>query len=307
MESVLLALGLTTATALSPAPLPATELETVAELAGPMPAGITVAPSGWIFVNYPQRGDAPAFAVAELRNGRPVPYPHTDLNAPESYDPARDLLSVQSGVADADDQRWILDTGAPAFTAPVVGGAATRRLSNYPSTMLASGFTPVVAGKPMMNRPGPAFPWLVGSDGIEISPDGETLYCGALSSLGVYAVPTAMVRDLEVSEADLAATVQDLAEKAPSDDMVSDALGRLYPGDYEDGTIRRRSDETWQVLVDDPWILCPDTLPVGTDGYLYFTANQLNWQSGFHRGRDLRQSPHLVFRVRIDAEPVLLN
>lgn len=375
MKDIILALALAISAMLDQQPANAAELETVANLTGPMPTGITVAPNGRIFVNYPQWGDKPGYAVAELRDGVPVPYPDTALNAPLGSDPAAHLLSVQSVVADARNRLWILDTGAPGFAAPVEGGAklvaidlatdavvrtivlgpdvvlpttylndvrfdlrqgeagvayitdssitgpgglivvdlatghALRRLSGHPSTMPDPGFTPVIEGETLMSRPatGNPAPWLVASDGIAISPDGETLYYCALSSRRLYSVPTALLRDPSVSEADLAAAVEDLGPKAPSDGMVSDAYGRLYAGDYEAGTIRRRADGEWQVLVEDPRILWPDTLSVGTDGYLYFTANQLHRQSGFHQGRDLRQPPYQVLRVRIDAGPVLLD
>jgi sugar lactone lactonase YvrE len=53
--------------------------------------------------------------------------------------------------------------------------------------------------------------------------------------------------------------------------------------------------------------LWPDTLSLATDGYLYVTANQLHRQARFHKGRDLRRRPYTLFRVRIDAQPVLLR
>jgi hypothetical protein len=43
------------------------------------------------------------------------------------------------------------------------------------------------------------------------------------------------------------------------------------------------------------------------DGYLYFTVNQLHRQKQFHEGKDLRQKPYALFRVRVDAGAVLLR
>jgi hypothetical protein len=37
------------------------------------------------------------------------------------------------------------------------------------------------------------------------------------------------------------------------------------------------------------------------------TANQLHRQAKFNMGRDLRNKPYTLFRVRIDAQPVLLK
>jgi hypothetical protein len=54
-------------------------------------------------------------------------------------------------------------------------------------------------------------------------------------------------------------------------------------------------------------VLWPDTLSQAADGYLYFTANQLHRQAQFHGGKDLRQRPYALFRVKVDADPVLLK
>jgi hypothetical protein len=40
--------------------------------------------------------------------------------------------------------------------------------------------------------------------------------------------------------------------------------------------------------------------------YLYVTANQLHRQARFWGGQD-RQTPYSLFRVRVDAPPVLLR
>jgi hypothetical protein len=57
-----------------------------------------------------------------------------------------------------------------------------------------------------------------------------------------------------------------------------------------------------RVLVSDPRMIWPDTLSAtGTDGYLYFTANQLNRQKQFHNGKDLRQQPYAIFRFPIQG------
>jgi len=50
-------------------------VETVAPFAGPMPTGVTVSREGRIFVNFARWGDAVEFTVAELKDGKPVPYP----------------------------------------------------------------------------------------------------------------------------------------------------------------------------------------------------------------------------------------
>lgn len=363
------------APATTSAPPTGAKVESVAALTGAMPTGVTVSPSGRIFLNYPQWGDKSPFAVGELKDGKVTAYPNATVNTPDPAHAAERLVSVQSVVADGADRLWILDTGAPGFAAPVPGGAklvavdlatntisrtillgadvvlpttyvndvrfdlrqgeagvayitdssikgpgglivvdlasgkALRRLSGHATTMPDAGFTPTVEGQVLMNRPakGPATPWLVATDGIAISADGQTLYYCALSSRHFYGVPTALLRDPAVDDAAIAAAIVDLGPKAPSDGLAEDDRGRIYAGDYETGAIRRFENGAWTTIAQDPRILWPDTLSVGTDGHLYFTANQLHRQAGFNKGVDKRRQPYELLRIRIDAGPVLLK
>lgn len=97
-------------------PAPAGRVETVAEFTGPMPTGVTVSRSGRTFVNFPRWGDPVEYTVAELKDGRTVPYPNAEINAFQEGGTAEEkLVSVQSVVVDAKDRLWILDTAAPGF------------------------------------------------------------------------------------------------------------------------------------------------------------------------------------------------
>lgn len=190
----------------------------------------------------------------------------------------------------------------------IATGKATRRLDGDVSTSADKRFIPTVEGEAMLARgaDGTAKPFGVASDGIALSPDGQTLYFSPLSSRHLYAVPTRLLRDEHVTEAQLSAAVLDMGEKGASDSLEADANGAVYASDYEHNGIRKRlADGTWQTIVHDPRAIWPDTLSIGPDGYLYFTANQLNRQAGFHGGKDLRTKPYSLFRVKINAAPAL--
>lgn len=189
----------------------------------------------------------------------------------------------------------------------IASGAASRRLSGAPQTSVDSHFVPMVEGRPALlskGADGKTKPLGVASDGIALSADGSTLYFSPLSSRHLYAVPTKLLRDPRVSEAQLQAAVRDLGEKGASDGLEADAEGAVYATDYEHNAIRKRlADGSWQTIVHDPRALWPDTLSIGPDGYLYFTANQLHRSPGFNDGRDLRSKPYSLLRVKIDAAP----
>ncbi len=184
-------------------------------------------------------------------------------------------------------------------------GKSWRRLNDHPSTKPDPVFVPVVEGEILQIRiPGkPAARFAVGSDGIATSPDGKTLYYCPLSSRHLYSVSVDALSDQARSDAEVAATVKDLGEKGGAGDgLESDAQGRVYLSDYEHNAIRRRNlSGEIETLVHDPRVLWPDTLSLAGDGYLYFTANQIERQGTFHNGKDLRQPPYALFRVKVDG------
>ena len=348
-------------------------LEIVATFAGAMPTGVTVANDGRVFVNFPKWGDDVPYTVAEVKDGKTLPYPDAAMNDYHAGDSQADkLVSVQSVVVDPTGKRlWILDTGSIGFgpvkpggpkliavelatnrvtqkivfpsdvalpasylndvrfdlrrgaqgmafitdstssgsnaiiVVDLASGKSWRRLNDHPSTKPDPQFVPIVEGEVLQLRlPGQSpMRFAVGSDGIAISPDGKILYYCPLTSRHLYSVSVDALADQSQSDSEVAATVKDLGEKGgASDGLESDAQGRVYLSDYEHDAIRRRtSDGAIDTLVHDPRVLWPDTLSLAADGYLYFTANQIERQPSFHNGRDLRKKPYVLFRVKVDG------
>ena len=363
-----------------PADEPLGALEPVAYFNGAMPTGVTVSQKGRIFINFPKWGDDVPFTVAEIRDGKAVPYPDEAMNQTNEEDPAVALVSVQSAVVDPADRLWILDTGSPLFQPTKYGGPklvcvdlatnrivkkillpqdvalpttylndvrfdlrrgsegmafitdsaqkgpngiivvdlasgkSWRRLHDHPSTKAEElpSFLPIVEGRPFLEhqpngmvKQGAG----MGSDGITISADGARLYYCPLGSRRLYSVDTDALANRSLEDSDAGATVTDEGDKGgASDGLESDAAGNIYATNYEHNSImRRRLGGAWETVVHDSRLLWPDTLSLATDGYLYVTANQLHRQARFHKGRDLRHRPYTLFRVRIDAQPVLLR
>lgn len=349
------------------------KLEVVHTFYGAMPTGVTVSHTGRIFVNFPRWGDKVDYTVAEIVNGKTVPYPNADINKPEGKKLSDALISVQSVVVDPQGRLWILDTGSPMFQPVQPGGAkligvdlstnqifkkiilkpdvalstsylndvrfdlsrgnagmafitdsssngpnaiivvdlysgrSWRRLNEHPDVKADPRFTPFVEGEPLLQRKLGENPQRLafGADGIAMSPDGNTLYFCPLSSRNLYAVGVESLADLSVTEDQALGDVRVLTEKGASDGMETDQEGRVYFGDYENDSIRRYNpvDGTFETLAHDPRILWPDTLSI-TDGYLYFTVNQLHRQPNFHEGKDLRQKPYVLFRIKIDGHRI---
>lgn len=187
----------------------------------------------------------------------------------------------------------------------LASGKSWRRLNDHPSTKPDSQFVPVVEGEILQIRiPGqPPSRFAVGADGIAISPDGKALFYCPLTSRHLFRVSVDALADQTKRDDEVAATVQDLGEKGgASDGLESDAQGGVYLSDYEHNAIRRRnSTGEIEMLMHDPRALWPDTLSLAADGYLYFTANQIERQGVFHNGGDLRQRPYVLFRLKVSG------
>jgi sugar lactone lactonase YvrE len=149
----------------------------------------------------------------------------------------------------------------------------------------------------------------MGSDGIAIGADGSRLYYCPLASRRWYSVSTELLADRSVSDEAVADDVRDEGDKGGfADGLETDDQGRLYITSGEhDAVVRRLPGGEYETLVHDPRLLWPDTMSVATDGYLYVTANQLYRQAKYCDGEDRRRKPYALFRIRIDAGPVLLR
>lgn len=256
--------------------------------------------------------DGPKLVAIDLRTNKvtkSIKFP-PDVALPSTYlnDVRFDLRRGTGGYAFITDSSAIGPNGV--IVVDLNTGRSWRRLNDHPSTKARTGFVPTVEGQPLMvRRPGePPAPMKIGSDGIAISPDGSRLFYCALADRKLYSVGVDALIDEKQDDAAVAATVEDHGSRGfASDGLESDASGNLYLTDYENNAVRRRSaDGKYEVILRNPQMIWPDTLSVGADGYLYVMTNQLNRQKQFHGGKDLREKPYVLFRAKIDAQPVRL-
>lgn len=89
--------------------------------------GITVSRDGRMFVNFPRWSEDAPVSVAELKDGKPVPYPDEGWNSwrnakADEIDPKTHFVCVQSVVADGQDRLWVVDAAAPAMAHVIKDG-----------------------------------------------------------------------------------------------------------------------------------------------------------------------------------------
>jgi sugar lactone lactonase YvrE len=238
-----------------------------------------------------------------------VALPSTYLN-----DVRFDLRRGKEGIAYITDSAQNGPNGI--IVVDLASGESWRRLNDHPSTKAEDvpTFLPMVEGWPFLVKQQQESGTTklaanMGSDGIAISATGDTLYYCPLASRKLYSVSTEALCDRSVDDQYVSRTVKDEGDKGgASDGLESDAEGRIYVTNYEHNAIMRLNpDGEWETIVHDPRLLWPDTLSLASDGYLYVTANQLHRQGRFHNGRDMRRKPYTLFRIKVNAKPVLLR
>jgi sugar lactone lactonase YvrE len=203
---------------------------------------------------------------------------------------------------------YITDSSPEGRNAIVVVdlGAKTawRHLQNIPAVSATQGFVPKIWGESVYTNGSNGLLGNVnfGADGIALSADGQTLFFSTTGGRELYSVPTSNLRDNgSFSELKANGAVQYLGQKGYSDGLETDSNNNIYCGDMEDNSIAIYKPETGvvSVFVRDPRFSWTDTMSVATDGYLYFTENQLWLGAAFHGGVDRRQKPYVLFRVKL--------
>ena len=200
----------------------------------------------------------------------------------------------------------------------LASGKSWRRLGHTPSVKPEKGLTLIVEGQPLLERiPGnkPKQPGFA-NDGIALGAGGKRIFYSPVLAHHLYSVSVDALSDPNRSEADVEKTVvNEGARPTGSDGLEADTAGRVYcTADEKRGIIVRlpdgtyqTPDGTYQTLVADPRLAWPDTMSLATNGYLYFTDSQLNRMPRYHNGHDLRTHTYGVYRIRVNAKPVLLT
>lgn len=125
----------------------------------------------------------------------------------------------------------------------------------------------------------PNNPLLVAINGIALSPDTETLYWTVTAGTQLHAMPTAVLRNFRSSESKIAAAVRKLGKvDGNTDGIVTDRRGNLYITDVTHNGIARfdASRKHIKLIASDPGVFWPDTITVGPNEDLFFTASNLN-------------------------------
>ncbi len=213
----------------------------------------------------------------------------SDIARPNSY-----LNDVR-----VDTQRntaYMTDSGAGGIVVlDLSSGKAHRALDGNPSVMVEHGIQISVNGKPVVGADGK--PPQFASDGIALSPDGNTLYYKAVTGANLYGIKTSLLRDAGTSAQTLGAAVEKVAQTFPTDGLWMDPQGRLYLSGINQSTVLRLSkDGKIENVAGDSRLEWPDTFSQGPDGAIYITASHINDEPQYNHGKSTRTKPYTLFK-----------
>ncbi|WP_279482490.1 L-dopachrome tautomerase-related protein [Aureimonas sp. SK2] len=225
-------------------------------------------------------------------------------------EPTSSLNDLRVDIADGRAHAFVTDQGQDGqgaiLAVDLATGRVVRRLGSHASTRSQKGIQKFVEHRPVLRTSGGGKPAPVqgGANGIALGPDGRRLYYAPLMGRRLYGVDAESLLDPALSDADVAAGVEDLGEKGMTGGLGADAEDRVYLTLQEQNAVGRRlPDGTVEVLASDPRLIWADTIVITQDQWLYVSAAQVNRRPEYNGGTDLQKPPYAILRIRIDAGP----
>ena len=197
---------------------------------------------------------------------------------------------------------YMTDSGLGAIVVLNLNTGQARRVLGNNSSTKAEPIILKIDGRPLVYVDGS--PVRFNSDGIALDSQGQYLYYHALTGRTLYRIRTDYLRDFTLNEPLIASGVEKLGEDCATDGMIMDQAGNIYLACVEESAIMARqlsgssSSLALRTVAQDQRIQWPDSMSLGPDGYLYVTASQLHLMPIIAEGKDLRNPPYRIFKVR---------
>lgn len=143
-------------------------------------------------------------------------------------------------------------------------------------------------------------PFVSNVNGIALTADDKYFYFRAINQTKLYRIPTAFLADATLTDADLSAKVEMVAETGICHGMIADSKGNIYLSNSPNHAIQYVTpDGKVHVLVKDKRLIWPDSFGIGNDGYLYLSASQMNRLPRYNNGKDKVDYPFRVYKVKL--------
>ena len=215
-----------------------------------------------------------------------------------------DLPKDKSALNDVcvDNKKHLAYLSDPGLHALVVldlkSGKSRIVLQDDPSTVVKPGLKLRLDGKDVVDSLGK--PFVSNVNGIALTADAKYFYYRAINQTKLYRIETKYLADQRLTAAELSAKVEIVAETGICHGMIADAKGNVYLSNSPDRSIQYVSpDGALHVLIQDDRLIWPDSFGIGTDGYLYLSASQMNRLPKYNKGENKVDYPYRIYKVKL--------
>jgi len=187
---------------------------------------------------------------------------------------------------------YITDSGQGGIVVVNLATGKARRLLGQSPTTKSEGVVIVAEGRVYRTQSGKVPS--TDSDGIALNPQRTHLYWHALTGRSLYRIPTDALLNESLTDAQVTAQVEKVADTEPSDGMIFDSAGNLYISAMQQNSVIRITPTGSQERVaQSDQLKWPDTFALGPDGQMYVTSSQL------HIPRRERTDPYRLFKFNV--------
>jgi sugar lactone lactonase YvrE len=215
-----------------------------------------------------------------------------------------DLPKDKSALNDVrvDNSRQLAYLSDPGLKAIVILDLNTGKsrivLQNDKSTLPQPGFVLHLDGKDVVDSKGK--PFVSAVNGIALTSDNRYFYFRAINQTKLYRIKTIYLANTALSAGKLSAKVELVAETGVCHGMTADSKGNIYLSNSPDHAIQYVTPNgKVHFLIKNERIIWPDSMGIGSDGYLYFSCSQMNRLPQYNNSEDKTEYPYRVYKVKL--------
>ena len=197
---------------------------------------------------------------------------------------------------------YLSDPGLKAIVVmDLESGRSRVVLREDPATLAAPGFVLHLDGKDVVGGNGK--PFVSNVNGVALTKDDRYFYFRAINQTKLYRIETKHLAYATLTEKDLSAKVETVADTGVCHGMVADEKGNVYLTDSVRKEIRYVTPAgEVKTLVKDDRLIWPDSLGIGSDGFLYLTAAQMHRLPNYNDGENRVEYPFRAYKVALPKD-----
>jgi sugar lactone lactonase YvrE len=189
---------------------------------------------------------------------------------------------------------YLADIANPGLVTVNLNSGEAWRFGSHASLQPQPEARMVINGKAIQFGGAPAN---VGVNPITLSSDHNTVFFGAMNGLDWFSVPARPLRE-HASDRRVADSIVRVGPKPVSDGADTDPGGRHFFTNLNQNGIDALTPEgKLEPLVRDERLNWPDSVRMGSEGWLYVAVNQLHKAPPFTGGKDLGKPPYAIYKV----------